>query len=406
VSPAKPAVGSIVLLILTFAFLEGALSLLSIESKTVRLLLTDVPSIIPEPKLRFRLNPDYPDHDEAGFRNPSVPKSSHVVVLGDSQTYGVGVEAGEAWPHQLSELSRESVYNMGVPGYGPVHSVALMNRVLAFHPQSVIEAVYSGNDLWDAYSMTYRGSGFEGLRSTDRAVLSAINNAEAHDNGIHQFSAIVGSSERNQPNVVRRYLARHSSLWGLLRATKAVVNTRLLAPRAPDARWAQAVKEARDARGQLVPFEREPVRTVFTPHYRFAAMDLDDPRIREGLRICIEEMKQLFAITHRNGARFTVVLIPTKELVFFDTFGSAFPALNPLAAAGRTEHEMWDEFKNELRLSGISFVDALPALRDALSVGESPYPADADGHPNARGHRAIAAAVVRHLEALDSESGH
>jgi len=82
-------------------------------------------------------------------------------------------------------------------------------------------------------------------------------------------------------------------------------------------------------------------------------MNLDDPRIREGLRICIEEMKQLFAITQRNGARFTVVLIPTKELVFFDALGSAFPASNPVAALGRTEHEMWEEFKNELRLSGI-----------------------------------------------------
>ena len=147
------------------------------------------------------------------------------------------------------------------------------------------------------------------------------------------------------------------------------------------------------------------MRTILTPDYRLAVVNLEDPRIREGLRVSIELMKRMSAIAQRDGAQFTIVLIPTKELVFLDTFGVVSPdALTPLAKLGRNEQEVWREIKNELHKSGISYVDVLPALRVALRVGESPYQITSDGHPNARGHKAIAEAVWRHLQGL--ENGH
>src|SRR5215471_1532702 len=100
------------------------------------------------------------------------------------------------------------------------------------------------------------------------------------------------------------------------------------------------------------------------------------------------------SITRKTGVRFMIVLIPTKELVFFDTFGgNADVKLRSVTELVDEEQTMWTELKNELRARGMSYIDVLPALRESLNEGESPYPLGADGHPNARGHKVIAAAV-------------
>ena len=212
----KQTAASLALLAATLALLEGVLSILSIESKTVRLLLTDVSPLIPDPNLGVRLNPDYPDLDQAGFRNSTILNPPNVVALGDSQTYGDGVMAQESWPHQLSELSAKPVYNMGVPSYGPDQSLALLTPAMSLHPRWVIEAIYAGNDLWDAYYMTYRTGHFANLRSRNPAVLSAINDAEAQGLMKDEFAAGPGlrdSGDSNRPSVLRAYFAQHSSLW-------------------------------------------------------------------------------------------------------------------------------------------------------------------------------------------------
>lgn len=43
-----------------------------------------------------------------------MPKIADIVALGDSQIYGTGVFASEAWPRQLEDLSHMVVYSKGV----------------------------------------------------------------------------------------------------------------------------------------------------------------------------------------------------------------------------------------------------------------------------------------------------
>jgi hypothetical protein len=183
----KRTATSLALLAATLVFLEAALSVLGVGSEAVHQLLTNVSPDIRDPVLGVRLNPEYPDHDKAGFRNSSVPRATDVVALGDSQTYGTDVLTEGAWPHQLAALSGELVYDMGVPGYGPVQSLALMHQAMSLHPRWVIEALYSGNDLYDAFYMTYYKSQFADLRSSDPAVLASIRNAEAKDASVTNF---------------------------------------------------------------------------------------------------------------------------------------------------------------------------------------------------------------------------
>lgn len=52
-----------------------------------------------------------PGHDRRGFRNATALRRADVVVLGDSQTWGVDATLEEAWPQQLVRLTGHSVYN-------------------------------------------------------------------------------------------------------------------------------------------------------------------------------------------------------------------------------------------------------------------------------------------------------
>jgi hypothetical protein len=417
----KRVLCSLLAVLLTIILLECGLRLVSSKSKAVRVLLSPdtIDPLVPDPVLGVRLNPDVPEYDDAGFRNASVVKSPFLVALGDSQTYGTGVsKEEEAWPQQVTALSGQSAYNMGVPGYGPVQELLLMSRAIKLHPRWVAEAFYSGNDLYDAFNMVYTRNQVVDLKSSDPTVLNAINEKEKEgpldEAADRLFLAYVGhfnppvrASGHHQPapNPVRRFLSEHSRLWGLFRAARRGAATEAATKKttrtvSQDELWNEKASLAQQSRGLWIPFEKGPVRTILVPQYRLFALNLQDPRIREGLRVSIEALKRMSTIAQGAGLRFLVVLIPTKELVFFDTFGGDTDRrLLPVLELAHEEQEMSAELKNELRLSGISYADMLPPLRESLSAGDSPYSVTSDGHPNAQGNKVIAAAVWRAITA-------
>jgi hypothetical protein len=362
-------------------------------------LLSDIQPLLPDPVLGFRLNPDVPEHDKAGFRNASVAEYPYLVALGDSQTYGVNVAREEAWPQQLATLSGKPIYNMGVPNYGPVQELVLMSHAMTLRPQWVVVAFYSGNDLYDAFSMVYTRKQIVDLRSSDQSVISTIEKAE-QESPLDQtserlFRALSGNFDPvGTLTQTRVFLSKHSRLWGMLRAARRVVLKKTVHNVPPDVLWGEQVSLARRSGGLWIPFAKVRVRTIFVPQVRLTALRMEDPRIHEGLRVSVEAIRRMSSIAQNAGVRFMVVLIPTKERVFFDTFGGDTDgALRPVTELAHEEQEMLTELKNELGVSGISYIDVLPALRESLSGGESPYPIGSDGHPNARGHKAIAAAV-------------
>jgi hypothetical protein len=127
---------------------------------------------------------------------------------------------------------------------------------------------------------------------------------------------------------------------------------------------------------------------------------MNDPRIHEGLRLSIEAIRRMSRITQPQNVRFMAALIPTKEFVFFAAFrGKLNNVSAPLAELARREEIMWTEVKKELDASGVAYAELLPALRDSLAAGKSPYPESFDGHPNSQGHKVIAAAVWSALTA-------
>ena len=76
------------------------------------------------------------------------------------------------------------------------------------------------------------------------------------------------------------------------------------------------------------------IRTVFTTAYRLAGLDLDDPRVDEGLRITNEVLWRAQQKADKAGVKLLVLLIPTKELVYAELTQRAGRSTGTLRASG------------------------------------------------------------------------
>jgi hypothetical protein len=90
--------------------------------------------------------------NSAGLRGRELPEPSanEMLVLGDSQVFGLGVNDHETFSHVLSKLRMQPVVNAGVPTYGPLEYNALAAELIAQRkPKLVIYTVNMLNDLFE-----------------------------------------------------------------------------------------------------------------------------------------------------------------------------------------------------------------------------------------------------------------
>jgi len=102
-----------------------------------------------------------------GGRGPAIPAKGErprIIALGDSFTFGQGVEEDEAFPQVMARTLGSKgldveVLNFGVPGHGQPQSVALLeHRLLDLQPDLVLINVFA-NDLSAEDSYCLRGRG-------------------------------------------------------------------------------------------------------------------------------------------------------------------------------------------------------------------------------------------------------
>ncbi len=74
-----------------------------------------------------------------GYRG-GEPGAGAILCLGDSTTFGWGVEEEEAWPARLAALLGEATVNGGVPGYSTVQGLATLHTALSLRPRLVLLA--------------------------------------------------------------------------------------------------------------------------------------------------------------------------------------------------------------------------------------------------------------------------
>lgn len=389
----------VVLLLVSLVAAELALQIASGASLTVRRLLAppwdvDAP-VIPDPRLVLRGNPLNREHDAAGYRNPRRLTKTDIIVLGDSQSYGPS-DPRVAWPRLLSAETGRSVYNMSLPGYGPGHSVLQLDDALSLNPGLVIVAPYFGNDFFDAYKLAVRHPELgDFLPVALRGAATALERQRPLEQDVLFLYEPGQPSAPPKPSAARRLIAEHVKVYGLLRALKY----RFMAARTPSLLLSREFSSAANA---LSPAQRQfasPLdgldwRTILTAPYRGRVLDDRDPRIRFGFEIARYTVRAISERCRAARADLLVVLIPTKESVFWPRVAAPdrHPGLRQLVA---DEGRLRQEWISDLRANRVKYLDVLDALRVAPT---QPYYEDVDGHPNETGQRIIAAAVAARLK--------
>ena len=349
--------------------------------------------IVEDDELEFRGNPSFPDHDEWGFRNAQRPRSAAIVTLGDSHTYGTSVQPDQSWPQVLSEVTNRSTYNMGMPGYGPFHSLRNVDVALSLEPDLVIFAFYFGNDLFESFSWVDWNDELEKfvLPTQVQEILVLERQSPLEDEIVNLFS--MGESP-GEISGVRHWLSHNSKVYGLLRSVKALVAHSMQDPGLLSEEFHQAVQALKPEQLEYCSvYEGKEWRTIFTAPYRSQALDHSDVRIQAGMEISKSVIKEMNDYVIAVGAEFLVVLLPTKESVFWPKVENPNEH-RKLGALISNEKELRSRLVKFLASQEIQYLDLLMDLRRAR---EQPYFENADGHPNEAGHRLIADKIGNYL---------
>ena len=317
--------------------------------------------------------------DGWGFRNPKVPDSTDIAVIGDSQTYGNTAKMVESWPYVLGQLSGQRVYNLALGGYGPnQYFYLLQTKALKLKPKTVIIGLSLSDDFDNAYLMTYSSNYWSYLRVLPGVTVDA--------------STWDADPIPNWQKKIRIWLSRHSVVYqlafhtGLGASMNGEMQVRNAAQMFPGV-----------ATAIIVPDQH--IEEAFQPVGNLRRLDQQSPSVQEGMRITFKLLHDMNELCKQNNIRLAVVVIPTKEMVFApylehnsqmplgDVMGKLIP--NERLAMERTFQFLSDE--------KIPYVNPLPAMQAAAGQGIFAKSAG-DMHPNKNGYRIIAESVADALK--------
>jgi hypothetical protein len=203
------------------------------------------------------------------------------------------------------------------------------------------------------------------------------------------------AEQHRQQSAVRRFVSRYSKTYSL-----AGMLSRQLSGRAQPKVLSRDFQRTWQSltpkqRALTSAYDDDGWRTILTSTYRRQVVDDRDPRIEAGLAVVRASVARIAERCRQAGARLVTVFIPTKEDVFAGRVRhlEEYPMLEPLVT---DEERLKHIVMGDLDRLGLEYVDLLGALRGADA---QPYFEDLDGHPNAVGHKAIAAALGQVLAA-------
>jgi lysophospholipase L1-like esterase len=311
-----------------------------------------------------------------GFRDrdftPGRVANKRIIVLGDSFTYGWGVDIHESWPKVLERsFTNAEVANLGAPGGFPRSYADLAEKaILLLRPNVVLVAVVQGDDLNQCAERSP-------VSRTRRLLTDHYPN----------LMQLIGPSDVKKLNVSADELA---GIWK---------------------------KQVRDFIAHMEPAERRkfdglapPIRAAYEegqlnpgllyysirfPSFLLDAIDLDAPAARGEIEEMSDQLARISRVAHRWGATVLVVSIPYPPYVS----EQHLEAMRELGFGTRSE--MLDSTKPDeaieraARRAGLPFLAVTPAFREQARRASLFF--RLDGHLNPLGHRTYAELLRPHI---------
>jgi hypothetical protein len=298
--------------------------------------------------------------DKAGFRN-NWPWPAHpdIVILGDSVTFGYGVNNEETWPAILSRsLGKSAVVNLALIGAGPQQYLRVYETFGAnLHPRLVLVGFWARNDFWDAELFDrWLTSGsddnylvWRDFGRPERVTLSVR----------HPVRALEGLFTLAVDTVLR-----NSRLYNLARVERDGLQRRAGGP----------PKTFRSADGGRLQLQMSD----------YALKVAKGQSGDRGFQLTVDALQRLDSLTLRGGAHMLVVLLPSKE----ETYG-------PLL--GSNVDDPTRALRAALDDRGIDYLDLAPEFLQRASAGDRLF-FEVDEHPNQAGYALIARLVRAHID--------
>lgn len=275
--------------------------------------------------------------DKNGFRNPDGVNHADVVFIGDSFTEAGTVEEKDTFVRRVGADSRLSVVNLGRGAYGPQQELIVLHRYgFAYRPRVVVWQLFEGNDLNDA-------------RVFSEWKKNPVSQRMPFKDRYFENSLLSDWIPRRRPLSGPLIKFRHSD--GI------ETQITLLYPFDPDAA------------------SNEPV-----------GLDETAKAIEQGYRLC-----------QSQGVKLVVVFVPTmvrlmEPYLTFDRAEDRARYLPNSFSNGKNDFGgRIAEFCGKL---GCSFIDTLPALRQAGAKDNRDLYIPVDEHLDIRGHQVVAQTIV------------
>ena len=280
--------------------------------------------------VRYRIN-------DNGFRGPSGPAPEEAVtLLGDSFTFGLGVDEGETFADRLNAgLPRARFFNRGVPGYSTDQERLLLDELPDALRRRVLLVVYLGNDLID----NLRTYPLQADHAKPRFVL---------ENGRLRLEGIP------VPRAPKPAAARRESLATLV-----------LGPDAPRTGWLGRLELSRRL-------------GLFQPRIRLDEAELER-RLAPSLALFRALVVDMRRTLKREGGHLAVVLLSGRSHVE-----------EPGSPSAQYQDFLRRTLRADLTEMGLPVVDLAATLRDRYQrTGEALYH-PFEGHLNRAGHERVA----------------
>ncbi len=287
--------------------------------------------------------------DGHGFRNAwPWPETADIVFVGDSLTFGYGVEDDESWPAIIgAALPQLRVINLGLIGASPEQYVRIYETFgVPLQPKLLVVGLFPGNDFWDA-----------GLYAKWLSDGVGDNYMAWRDYGRPLKSAGRGKA-------LERFLKQHVALYHVYRqARRTYRDWRTGEPK--------SLKLSKGGQLQLSPRQLKALTVGTRPE-------------RPEFRYVIESLTRLKSLAAKHKTHVVLVIQPDKEFIY-------------LPLIGETAVDAAAHLRPEIERLKYAYVDTTPLFQQQAEAGEQLF-FETDGHPNAEGYRLIAQAVLAHVQ--------
>jgi hypothetical protein len=304
--------------------------------------------------------------DGLGFRNEwPWPDKAEIVAVGDSVTFGYGVEDEEAWPARVARKLPQRVINLGLIGAGPQQYLRLYETYGAkLRPRLLLVGFFARNDFWDADAF-------------DRWLESGAAGNYLVWRDFGQPASTRLTLEQPAEHLVSALLWR----LNLLGSESRVYNLLRYAPVRLKQRVFSATRTFQTKQGPRLELAVDQFRSAAE------AIRSGDPIFQK----TVDALSRLNTEATANGTKVLVVMQPSKEEVY-------------LPLLGECDCDIGSPLRGKFEELGIAYLDLLPDFISRAENGEALF-FEADGHPNRRGQALTGELVVAHLKRYPEQFG-